>query len=122
MSDLTLSTIISVLQNLTYTVVFLLCAGVSYLTLQQPRVKQWLTGAGTLVNVILFIILAGLLYQAASPIISDLFALPHGLISSTRGAGFTASARCLSGVLVLAGLAVGSWRLVGEKKVHDEKE
>ncbi len=50
MSILTLSTIISILQDLPYAVVFLLCAGVSYLTLQQPRVKQWLTDAGTLVN------------------------------------------------------------------------
>ena len=122
MSNFTLSTIISVLQDLTYAVVFLLCAGVSYLTLQQPRIKQWLTDAGTLVNVVLFIILAELLYQAASPIISDLFALPRGLISSTHNAGFTASARCLSGVLVLVGLAVGSWRLVKENEVHDEEE
>jgi hypothetical protein len=116
MSDLTLSTILTILQNLTYTIVFLLSAGAAYLTLSQPRVRQWLKGTGVIVHVVLFLVLSTLLYQTLSPIISDLFAFPRGLIDSSRTAGFTASARCLSGVLVLIGLAFGSWRLSKEKK------
>jgi|GEM_PF-6067234 len=115
MSNLTLSTIITILQNLTYAVMFLLCAGVSYMTLQQPRVRQWLNGAGALVQVVLFLCVATLLYQATSPIISKVFAFAHGLTNSSRNAGFTASTQCLSGVLVLVGLVVGSWQLAKQR-------
>ena len=121
MSDLTLSTIISILQNLTYAIVFLLGAGAAYLTLNQPRVRQWLKGTGVIVHVVLFLALSTLLYQSISPIINDLFAFPRGLINSTRTAGFTSSAQCLSGVLVLIGLAFGSWRLSKEKKEREEE-
>ena len=121
MSDLTLSTIITILQNLTHTIVFLLSAGAAYLTLNQPRVRQWLKDTGVIVHVVLFLVLSTLLYQAISPIISDLFAFPRGLINSSRTAGFTSSAQCLSGVLVLIGLAFGSWQLSkGKEKESDE--
>ena len=109
MSNQTLSTLIAIVQDLVYTVVFLLCAAASYLTLRQPKVKQWLAGSGALVRAVLFIALATLLSQALTPIITDLFAFPWGLIH--RDSGFTASAKCLGGVLVLVGLVVGSWLL-----------
>lgn len=120
MSDLTLSTIIIILQNLTYAVVFLLSAGAAFLTLRQPRVRQWLNDASSLVHIVFFLALAALLYQAISPIITDLFAFPRGLINSSRTTGYTSSTQCLSGVLVLIGLAAGSWRLSRERKSRDE--
>jgi hypothetical protein len=121
MSDLTLSIVITILQNLTYAIVFILSAGAAYLTLNQPRVRDWLRGAGVLVQVVLFLVLSTLLYQTATPILSDLFAFPRGLMDSSRTAGFVSSARCLSGVLVLGGLVFGSWRLAkSNKQGHDE--
>lgn len=109
MSDQTISTIFSIMQDLSYTVVSLLCAAASYLTLQQPEVKQWLGEAGTLAKIVIFIALAKLLSLALTPIVSDLFALPRGLLG--RDSGFTSTIQCLGGVLVLGGLAVGSWLL-----------
>jgi hypothetical protein len=116
MSNFTLSTIITILQHLTYAVVFLLCAGAAYATITQQRVQQWLGDASALVKVVLFLALSALLYQAISPIVSDFYAFPRGLINSTSTAGFTSSAQCLSGVLVLLGLAFGSWRLAAQSR------
>ena len=109
MFDQTLSTLIAIVQDLAYTVVFLVCAAASYLTLQQPKVKQGLAGSGALARVVLFVALATLLSQALTPIVTDVFAFPWGLIH--RESGFTSSAKCLGGVMVLVGLAVGSWLL-----------
>ena len=109
MSTQTISTIISILQDLSYTVVSLLCAAASYLALRQPKAKQWLGEAGTLVKIVIFIALAKLLSLALTPIVSDLFALPRGLLG--RDSGFTSTVQCLGGVLVLGGLAAGSWLL-----------
>jgi hypothetical protein len=114
MSDSTVSIAISVIQDLAYTVVFLICVAASYLTLQQPKVKAWLEGTGVLVHVVVFIVLAALLSMAVNPIISDLFAFPHGLINQANG--FSVSVQCLGGVLGLAGLVVGGWLLAGRSK------
>ena len=111
MTDITFSTIIQILQHLTYAVVFLLSAGAAFLALRQTQVQKWLADAGPLVQIVLFIALSALLYQAVSPIIGNVFAFAFGLLEYNRTAGFTASSRCLSGVLVLAGLVVGSWQL-----------
>lgn len=121
MSDLTLSTIIVIVQDLTYSIVFLLCIGAAYMTLKQPSVKRWLADASLLVNVVFLLALTTLLYQAISPVISDFLAFPQGLINSgSRTAGFTASARCLGGVLILIGLVVGSWMLGKERSDSDD--
>ena len=112
MDNRTLLTIISILQDLAYAVAFLLAVGAAYLTLKQPRVKQWLNDAGPLATGVVFVALSALLYQAVSPIVVNLFALPRGLTSTSRETGFTASAQCLRGVLMLAGLVGGAWLLV----------
>lgn len=104
------STIVSILQDLLYTAVFLLCAAVAYLTLQRPLIKQWLASGGTLTRVVLFIILTELLVRPANAIVGDLLAFPIGLIN--RSNGFLVGARCLGGLLALAGLGIGSWLLV----------
>lgn len=112
MSDYTLSIVINILQDLSHTVLFLLCTAASYLTLQQPKVKQWLNGASVLVKIVLFIAVARLLDLTLSPVITDLFALPRGLIG--RDSGFSSSIQCLGGILTLTGLVVGSWLLAKE--------
>ena len=100
---------LSILQDLAYTIVFLVSAAASYLALQQPKVRQWLDGTGVLVHVVVFIALANLLSMTANSIIRDLFAFPWGLISQSNG--FAASVQCLGGVLVLGGLILGSYQL-----------
>ncbi len=120
MSDQTIFIIINTLQDLSYTAVSLLCAAVSYLTLQQPKVRQWLGEAGALVKIVLFIVLTKLLSLALTPIVADLFVLPKGLLG--RDSEFVSSVQCLGGVLVLLGLAVGSWLLAKGPDTKDTEE
>ena len=110
MSDPTFSIIVGILRDLLYTVAFLICALVAYLTLQQPLAKQWFANSGALIRVVVFIILTELLVLPFNAIVGDLMAFPLGLIN--RSNGFSVSIQCLGGVLTLAGLAVGSWLLV----------
>lgn len=116
MDNRTLSTVISVLQNLAYTIIFLLAVGAAYLTLKQSRIKQWLSDMGLLVTGVVFVVLSALLYQAVTPVVASLFAFLQGLTSTSRETGFTASAQCLRGVLMLTGLVGGAWLLVKERK------
>lgn len=111
MSDLTFSTILTIVQDLAAAIVFLLCAGAVFLALKRPKVRQWLQGAGPIVDIVLFLAFSALVYQSLSPILYDLLAFPRGLISHDSTAGFTSSARCLGGLLVLVGLALGAWQI-----------
>jgi len=120
MPDDVLSIIVSTLRDLSHTAAFLIGAVVSYLTLQQPKVKQWLAGAGALVRIAIFAALAVLLYLPLSYAVSDLFAFPTGLINEESG--FYASARCLGGVVILAALAAGVVLLVKQAKEGDTEE
>ena len=114
MTQFTLSTVFTILQNLAYAVVFLLAIGAAYLTLKDDRVRTWLKGTQPLVRVVLLLSLAALVYQAVSPVVTDLFAFPRCLISSSASSGFTATTQCLTGIAVLCGLVFASWHLAKE--------
>jgi hypothetical protein len=114
----TLSVILRIVQDLIYTVLYLVCAAVSYFTLQQPRVRQWLAGANLLVKAVIFVTIASLLYFAIDGPIFDILYFPRALINGDNG--FYASADCLGGVLVLVGLAVGIGLLARKRSEPEE--
>ncbi len=106
----TLSTALSMLQNLVYALAFIGCAAAAYLALQQPRLKEWLGDSSVLVRIVLFIALTELLALPVNGIIGSLFALPNGLVNQYNN-GFIASVQCLVGLLMIASLAAGGWML-----------
>jgi hypothetical protein len=118
MSDYTLSVILSIVQDLTYTVLFLVCVVVSYFTLRQPKVKQWLAEAGLLVKAVVFVAVAALLYSAIDGPVYDILSFPRALIN--RESGFTASIQCFGGLAVLIGLAAGVGLLTRERNAPEE--
>ena len=117
MSDYTLSIILSIVQDLIYTILFLVCAAVAYFTLQQPKAKQWLAEAGPLVKAVVFVVVAALLYSAVNGPVFDILSFPRALIE--RENGFYASVQCFGGVLVLVSLAVGIGILAKRSKPEE---
>ena len=82
----------------------------SYLTLQEPRVKQWLARFSMLVRLVVFIALAGILSTALNSVMSDLFAIPRSFVY--QESGIYSAFRCLGGLLVLGGLGYGCYLLL----------
>ena len=120
MSGNTLSIIVDIFRDLSYTVVFLAAAVVAYLVLQRPKVKEWLRPAGGLVQIVVFLALTVLLEWPAGYIVSDLFAFLDALVG--REPVVYPSVRCFGGVLILVVLTVGSVLLArGSGAERDEE-
>jgi len=114
MSNQTLSIIVDILVDLSYTVAYLISAALVFIALRHPKVRQWLNPAGVLVRIIVFVATTVLLYWPLSYIISDLFSFVEALVE--RSEAYYPSVRCLGGVLVLAALTAGIVLLVKDSK------
>lgn len=93
---------------------FLVCLAASYLTLQEPQIKQWLARFSVLVRLVVFIALAGILSIALNSIVSTLLAIPRGFVY--QESGVNTAFRCLGGLLVLGGLAYGGYLLLKDDR------
>jgi hypothetical protein len=118
MSNYTLSVIVDILREIAYTVAYLAAAVVAYLALQQPKVKQWLSPAGKLVRVVIFLALTVLIEWPFGYIVSDLFAFLDALVGQEPVV--YPGVRCFGGVLMLVALAVGIVLL--SRNSHTEME
>jgi len=105
MQNQTFLTILDILAQLALAATFLGAAFVSFLIFKQDKVKNWLEGSSKLLTVVLFVILTHLLYTAAAFFVNNFVYFPRRLIV---GDSFDATVRCLSGLLSIAGLVVGS--------------
>lgn len=101
----TLSVIVSILREFAYIVILLAAAVVAYLTLQRPKVKQWLRPAGKLVQVVVFLALTVLIEWPFGYIVNDLFAFLDALVGQEPV--IYPGVRCFGGVLTLVALTVG---------------
>jgi hypothetical protein len=105
MSNSILPVIVDIVRELAYVVVYLASGVVAYLTLQRPKVQEWLQPAGGLVRVVAFLALTVLVEWPFGYIVSDLFSFLDALVG--RNPLVYPGVRCLGGMVALIALTVG---------------
>lgn len=119
MTNNTLLTVYDILRQLLYALIFLGAAVVSFLVIQQKKVKVWLEGGSNLLKIVVFLSLTYLVYSPVSYFLSDLLYFPRSLIVGDVLDGFI---NCLTGLLVAAGLVAGSFMIIKNKSFKKETD
>ena len=119
MPNYTIAVVVDILRDLAYTVLYIASAVVVYLALQRPKVKQWLSPAGALARVVVFLALTALVDWPLSLLISDLFNFLESLV--TQEPVVYPIVRCFGGVAVLVAMAVGVVLLARDSGTGEEE-
>jgi hypothetical protein len=107
--DNTLSVVVGIISTIVRAILFLGAAGITYLVLLQPKIKELLKEFTKLTYVIVFIATTYLLYSAANEVVFYFLALPGSIAAEVPLYGLDG---CFLGMIFLAALIAGSILLV----------
>jgi hypothetical protein len=114
MGNNTVITVYDIARQFLFALSFLGAAAVSFLVIREEKVKGWLEGGSKLLHIVVFLSLSYLVYSSVTYFLSNLLYFPRRLIT---GDILDATINCLTGLLVLAGLIVGSIMILKNKGI-----
>ena len=103
--DNTLSIVVSIISTIVRAILFLGAAGLTYLVLVQPKIKELLKEFTKLTYIVVFIATTYLLYSAANEVVFYFLALPGSIAAEVPLYGLDG---CFLGMIFLAALIAGS--------------